>query len=308
MRKLILLCGIACSTILYSCVNKSKDQAKDIVDPNEKISKLAGVFTFTEGPAVDVNGDVYFTDQPTNRIIKWEANSKIFTTFLSNSGRSNGMYFDASGNLITCADMKGEIWSIDKDGNHTVLVDNYNGKLLNGPNDLWIAPNGAIYITDPLYKREYWTEDDPRRTESQQGGNHLYYLSPDRITLKRVDENLVKPNGIVGTPDGKTLFVADIDDTKVYQYDIQADGSLFNRQLFCEMRSDGMTIDAEGNIYLANESGVTAFDKTGKKIFNVPTAEGWTANITFGGADRKTLFITAMGSIYGLPMTVSGMK
>jgi gluconolactonase len=308
MKKLFLVCGIACSTILYSCVNKSKDQAKDIVDPNEKISKLAGVFTFTEGPAVDVNGDVYFTDQPTNRIIKWETSSKIFTTFLSNSGRSNGMYFDASGNLITCADMKGEIWSIDKDGNHTVLVDNYNGKLLNGPNDLWIAPNGAIYITDPLYKRGYWAEDDPRRNESQQGGNHLYYLSPDRIALKRVDENLVKPNGIVGTPDGKTLFVADIDDTKIYQYDIEEDGSLSNRKIFCEMKSDGMTIDAEGNVYLTNDLGVTAFDKSGTEIFNVPTGEGWTANVTFGGADRKTLFITAMGSVYGLPMTVSGIK
>jgi gluconolactonase len=227
---------------------------------------------------------------------------------MENTGRANGMYFEADGNLITCADMKGELRSIDKEGNSTVLVNNYQGKRLNGPNDLWIAPNGALYVTDPLYKREYWTKEDLKKIESQQHGKHVYYLSPDRKTFIAVDENLVQPNGIVGTPDGKHLFVADIDDSKVYKYDIQPDGSLTNRVKFCSMKSDGMTIDSQGNLYLTNELGVTAFNPAGERIFNIPTGENWTANVVFGGTDRKLLFITAMGNVYGLTMNVGGVK
>lgn len=279
-----------------------------IVAENAQLIKLGEGYSFTEGPAVDADGNVFFTDQPNNKIIKWDARTKTMSTFLENTGRSNGMYFDAAGNLITCADMKGELWSIDKSGNHTVLIDNYQGKLLNGPNDVWVAPNGSMYITDPLYKREYWSEGDPRKEETQQGGHHVYYLSPDRKTFLRVEENLVKPNGVIGTPDGKKLYVADIDDNKTYVYDIASDGNLHNRQLFCTMKSDGMTIDTEGNIYLTNELGVTAFDKNGERIFNISTGEGWTANVTFGGEDRRTLFITAMGNVYGLSMKVGGVR
>ena len=270
--------------------------------------KLGSGFGFTEGPAVDKHGNVFFTDQPNNKIVKWAANNGALTTFLSNSGRSNGTYFDAAGNLITCADMNGEIWSIDKNGNHTVLVDNYNGNLLNGPNDLWINPvNGGIYVTDPLYVRGYWDPADPRRSGSQQGGAHLYYLSPDRTSFTRVDEDLIVPNGIVGSPDGKKLYVGHIEPEETYVYDINSDGTLSNRQLFCSMRTDGMTIDQLGNVYLTNERGVTAFNKNGVEIANIPTGEGWTANVVFGGENGKTLFITALGSVYGIKMNVKGV-
>jgi gluconolactonase len=279
-----------------------------IVADNAQLTILGEGFTFTEGPAADKEGNVFFTDQPNNKIIKWDAHTKQLSTFMENSGRANGMYFNASDNLIACADMKGEVWSIDNKGNHQVLVDNFNGKILNGPNDVWIAPNGSLYLTDPLYPRDYWDADDPRKSGTQQGGQYLYYLSEDRKTFKRVDEPLVKPNGIIGTPDGKKLYVADIEASKTYVYDIQSDGSLSNRQLFSSMMSDGMTIDNQGNVYLTNNQGVTAFDKTGFKIFNVPTGEGWTANVTFGGAERNLLFITAKGKVYGLQMKVKGVK
>lgn len=281
---------------------------RGIVAKNANLIKLGEGYSFTEGPAVDASGNVYFTDQPSNKIIKWDAKTKTMSTFMENSGRSNGLFFDASGNLIACADLNGELWSVDAGGHATVLVKDFGGRLLNGPNDVWIAPNGAMYITDPWFKREYWSATDPRKSGPQQNGHHVYYLSPDRKTLRRADEKLVKPNGVIGTPDGKNLYVADIGDAKVYVYDVLPDGNLGNRKLFCTMRSDGMTIDAEGNVYLTNDLGVTAFDKNGERIFNVPTGEGWTANVTFGGEDRKTLFITAMGSVYGLQMRVKGAQ
>jgi gluconolactonase len=177
------------------------------------------------------------------------------------------------------------------------------GKRLNGPNDLWIAPNGGIYLTDPLYKRDWWTGRSP---EMEQDGQHLYYLAPDRIQFFRVDENLVQPNGLVGTPDGKKLYVADIGDKKTYVYDIEEDGYLKNRKLFCEMGSDGMTIDNKGNVYLTG-NGVTVFNPKGEQIAYIPVEERWTANVVFGGTERKTLFITALDKVYTLEMKVRGV-
>ena len=112
-------------------------------------------------------------------------------------------------------------------------------------------------------------------------------------------------NGIIGTPDGKTVYVADIGAGKTYSYSVQPDGTLENKTLFCEMGSDGMTIDAEGNVYLTGK-GVTIFDKTGKKLMSIPIPEPWTGNVTFGGKDRDLLFITASKKVFGVKMRVKG--
>ena len=117
--------------------------------------------------------------------------------------------------------------------------------------------------------------------------------------------DLKQPNGIIGTPDGKTLYVADIGAGKTYLYSIKADGTLENKTLFCEMGSDGMTIDAEGNVYLTGK-GVTVFDKTGRKLTNIPIPEPWTGNVVFGGKDRHLLFITASRKVFGVKMRVKG--
>jgi gluconolactonase len=275
---------------------------KSIVANKAQLEKIADGFTFTEGPAVQRIGDVYFTDQPNNKILKWSETRKEVSVFMEDSGRSNGLYFDREGNLIACADMENQLWSIDDKGNKKVLIENFQGKKLNGPNDLWISPFGGIYITDPLYKRPYW-ERDP---EMQQNGEHLYFLSADRVQLFRVDETLVKPNGLVGTKDGKKLYVADIGANKTYVYNIEEDGYLTNKQLFVEMGSDGMTIDHRGNVYLTG-NGVTVFNPKGDQIAHIPVDENWTSNVVFGGIERKTLFITAMGSVYTLQMKVTGV-
>ncbi|MBW3468461.1 SMP-30/gluconolactonase/LRE family protein [Arthrospiribacter ruber] len=294
---LTLAAFLACTPLFAQKNNISKLTAK-----NAKLEKIGDGFSFTEGPAVHRNGDVYFTDQPNNRIMRWSATRNEISVFMEDAGRSNGMYFDRDSNLITCADEKNQLWSINDKGEVKVLIENYKGNLLNGPNDLWISPYGGMYITDPLYKRDYW-ERDP---EMQQDGEHLYFLSPDKMQFIRVDENLVKPNGVVGTPDGKKLYVADIGDNKTYVYEITEDGYLTNRKLFAEMGSDGMAIDNRGNVYLTGK-GVTVFNSRGNQIAHIPIEENWTANVVFGGTDRKTLFITAMGSVYTLQMKTRGV-
>lgn len=277
---------------------KSKVIARDA-----KVIKLAEGFAFTEGPAADSKGNVYFTDQPNNNIHIWTTEGKL-ETFLENSGRANGLYFDLNGDLLSCSDMDNHLWSISiADTSHKILVLNYDDKTLNGPNDLWVRPDGGIYFTDPLYVRPYWT----RSKEMQQDGEHVYFLSPDRKNLTRVTDDLVKPNGIIGTPDGKKLYVADIGANKTYVYDINPDGSLKNKKLFTELGSDGMTIDQKGNIYLTGK-GVTVFNDQGIQIEHIKVDAGWTANVCFGGTDMKTLFITASDGLFAIEMKVKGVR
>lgn len=133
----------------------------------------------------------------------------------------------------------------------------------------------------------------------------VYYMTPDYKTVTRIADDLVQPKGIIGTADGKTLYIADIGAKKTYVYDISRDGTLSNKRLFCEMGSDGMTIDEEGNVYLTGK-GVSVFNPAGEKIRQIDVAKNWAANVTFGGKDRKTLFITASDSVYTLQMRVAG--
>src|SRR6478609_2793938 len=217
-KRLFLFIGAICSFGFYSCQksveNSNQVQAEEVsvaarpgtestfFDPSGLVSasqhgKLDTIqkgFSFTEGPAVDKQGNVFFTDQPNDKIYRWDAATGAITTFLTGTGRSNGMAFDKDGNLIACADMHGELWKILPDGTHEVLVNNYNGKLLNGPNDVWINPvNGGMYITDPMFPRSYWDDNDPRKignpgwppVYSEQGpgiAGHVYYLAPGSHT------------------------------------------------------------------------------------------------------------------------------
>jgi gluconolactonase len=276
--------------------NKS---GQGIIAPGAELKRIVSDCAFTEGPACDEQGNVYFTDQPNDRILKWDVDGKV-STFMQPCGRSNGLCFDAKGNLWACADGKNELWVIDGKGKVTVVVKDYQGKLLNGPNDVWVRPDGGLYFTDPFYKRDYW-----KRGPAEQGTEGVYFLSPDRKTLTRVVDDMKQPNGIIGTPDGKLLYVSDIGAHKTYAYDIQADGSLKNKRLFCELGSDGMTLDDEGNVYLTGK-GVSVFDPAGKLIETIKIDEPWTGNVCFGGKDRRTLFITASKCVYTLAMRVKG--
>jgi len=272
--------------------------AKGPFEAGSKVAKLADGFAFTEGPTSDKDGNVYFTDQPSDRILKWSVDGKL-STFLEKSGRANGLCFDADGKLWSCSDEKNELWKIDvATKEHEVVVKDYKRKLLNGPNDVWVAPDGGAYFSDPFYKRKWWD-----RGPEEQDKRGVYHVSAKGV-VTRVADDFKQPNGVIGTADGKTLYVADIGGKQTFAFDIKDDGMLANRRKFCDMGSDGMTLDADGNVYLTG-SGVVVFDKTGKKIAELAVPEQ-PSNLCFGGKDQKTLFITARTSLYAIPTRVAG--
>ena len=292
MKTLFAAVMLAVTPAVYAADNS-------VIAPGATLEKLAGGFAFTEGPTCDKTGNLFFVDQPNDRIMEWSVDGKL-STFLQPSGYANGMEFDAGGNLIACADEHNALWSITPDKHISILVTNFEGKYLNGPNDVWVAPNGAMYLSDPFYLRKWWdhsTMDLPNE--------EVFYLSPDRKTLARVTEDLKKPNGITGSPDGKNLFVSDIGAGQTWRYDIQPDGSLTNKTFFCAQGSDGMTIDELGNLYLTGH-GVTIYDQTGKRMEHIDVPESWSGNVSFAGKDHRTLFITASKSLYSIQMRVKG--
>lgn len=280
-----------------------KAQSTSIIKEGAELTLVSEEYKFTEGPAVDKNGDVYFTDQPNDRIVKWSAADNTVSDWMKPSGRSNGLYFDHDGNLLSCADEKNELWRIDMEKNATVLVDNFEEKLLGGPNDLWVDPDGGIYFTDPQYDRAWWEPTENRITERR-----VYYVTPSIGEVRIVAEgNYEQPNGIIGSADGKTLYIADNGAKKTYSFTINPGGNLSNRTLFADMGSDGMTLDNEDNVYLTGD-GVTVFNSKGEQIKHIAVPEKWTANVTFGGPNQDILFITAMDSVYTIEMNVNGVR
>jgi gluconolactonase len=228
--------------VIVVCAHVSANAG--ILAEGATLEKLADGFAFTEGPAADAEGNVYFTDQPNNRILAWSTKNEL-STFMESCGRANGLCLDRQGFLWACADEKNQLWRINSRKEATAIVDTYQGKLLNGPNDVWIAPKGDVYFTDPFYKRNYW-----KRGSMEQDCQGVYLLAPESRNPTRVIDDMEQPNGLIGTPDGKTLYVSDITAGKTWAYTIQADGALSNKTLFCTLGSDGMTIDNEGNVYL----------------------------------------------------------
>ena len=286
--------GLVVLVVMLITISSGAEKAS-VVAPGAKVEKLAGDFKFTEGVASDAEGNVFFSDIPNNRIHKWSLNGKL-STFRENSGGSNGLYVDKKGNILACEGGGRRLVSIDPKGNVTVLADKYQDKRFNSPNDLWADPNGGIYFTDPRYGP---------RDDMEQDGEYVYYLSPDRKKLIRVINDMVRPNGIIGTADGKLLYVADHGGNKTFVYTINKDGTLSNKKLFASEGSDGMTIDNEGNVYLTTKV-VAVYNSKGQKIESIAAPEE-PANVCFGGKDMKTLFITARTSLYAVRMRVKGI-
>lgn len=297
--KFFVSIGFAHLILISSIPNQA---IEPVTAPGAQLEKLTDSCSFTEGPIADALGNVYFTDQPNDRILIWTIDNRL-ETFMQPAGRSNGLYFDRDGNLIACADEKNQLWLIPLYRKPRILVDKFEGKLLNGPNDVWVRPDNGIYFTDPYYKRPYWN-----RGPMEQDGQHVYFLSPDRKRLIRVIEDLKQPNGIIGTPDGRILYVADIGAARTYAYEIQPDGLLKNKRIFCEIGSDGMTIDEEGNVYLTGKEGVIVFNSAGYKIQVIHVPEPWTANVCFGGPEMDYLYITASKCLYRIKMRVRGVR
>ncbi len=259
---------------------------------NPELQQISGSYLFAEGPATDPSGNVYFSDINAGKIYKWALDGSV-SFFVDGLNMPNGLAFDKSGNLIACEGGKGQLISIDPQGQITVLVDQYNGARFNEPNDLWIDPQGGIYFSDPVYQ-----------SPVVQAGEYVYYLSPDHAQVTQVISDLTRPNGIVGTPDGKTLYVADHGAGQIFTYTINSDGSLSNKELFVAVGSDGMELDAAGNLYLTTPNKVQILDADGKVLRDIPTAENPT-NLAFAGKDGQTLFITARTAVYTIQLSAS---
>ncbi|MBL7114546.1 MAG: SMP-30/gluconolactonase/LRE family protein [Kiritimatiellae bacterium] len=253
----------------------------------EDVQQVATGFRFTEGPALATNGDIYFTDIHNSRIHRWSSRDGV-STYRENTGRANGLLFDRSGNLLVCEGGNRRLTSISPHGIVTVVADAYDGRKLNSPNDLWIDGSGGIYFTDP----RYWKRDN-----LEQDGEHVYYVPPGGGKLRRVIDDLVRPNGIVGTPDGKTLYVADHGGKKTYSYRVDDEGKLSERKLFAEEGSDGMTLDGDGNLYLTTDA-VLVYSPKGDLLRRIEIPEKPT-NVSFG-KDGRTLFVTARTSFYAV--------
>jgi gluconolactonase len=300
--KVPIRCFIAALFILFvsnSTMAQDTSLTKTALFDASKLQLISKEFKFTEGPSADKHGNIYFTDQPNDKIWRYGVDGKL-SVFLTPSGRANGTSFDKQGNLIVCADLHQQLWSISPSKKVSILFKDINGKHLNGPNDVWVDQKGGVYLTDPYYQRDYWERKGP-----ELDGEKVYYLPKGKKDLIMVSDALQKPNGLVGSPDGKTLFVADIKGNKIYKFSINTDGTLGKPVAIISQGADGITLDAMGNLYLAGK-GVTIYNQAGKQIGYLKIDEPWTANLCFGGKNNDELFITASTALYKIQMNVKG--
>ena len=248
-------------------------------------------FQFTEGPVADPQDNIYFTDVRANRIYRRTGDGQL-SVVLEDSGGANGLALDTAGRLVICQGELGRVARLEQDGSLSVLADAYGGKRFNKPNDLWIAPKGGIYFSDPLYGRGTKMQD----------GEHVYYIPPDGKPVIRVADDLVRPNGVVGSALGKTLYITDHGAGKTYRYAIQPDGTLADKTLVAKIGADGLTLDSRGNLYLA-EQGIVMLDSTGRRVRSFETPEAPT-NVCLVNNESK-LFVTARSRILSIPLRSS---
>ncbi len=297
------------------------DSALDsIVSPSAKIEKLADGFTFTEGPVWVHDEYLLFSDIPNNVIQKWTPDGTV-TEFLKPSGYdgpdapegyigSNGLTLDAEGRLIVCQHGNGRIIRWEEDGSSTVLVDKFQGKRLNSPNDLVYHSDGSLYFTDPPYGLLKQDEDPAKELDF----NGIYRLAEGKLQL--LSKELTRPNGLAFSPDEKHLYVANSDpERKIWMhYDVQPDGSLANGAVFYDASAetkdglpDGMKVDQSGNLYCTGPGGVWIFSPEGRHLGIIKPPET-PANCAWGDADGKTLYMTAVTGLYRIQLEVAGIR
>lgn len=288
--RVLELCSLS---LLVTLATTTLRADEPVVPAGAEVKKLAGGFQFVEGPVWDRKETLYFSDIPNSTLHQWAEKDGV-TVFRKIEGSCNGLRIDADGNLFVCQPGGRKVVRIAPDGKQTTIADTFGGKKLNSPNDIWIAPDGGIYFTDP----RYGNMDD-----LEQDGFHVYYLPVDG-KLIRILDNLKKPNGVVGSPDGKKLYVTDPGANTTYVYDIQADGSLANRKVAADSGSDGLALDERGNLYITGKT-IRIYSPDAKIVGQIELPES-AANLTFGGKDGKTLFITARTSLYAVKLNVRG--
>jgi gluconolactonase len=294
------LCVLVSAGVLLSAEDKQEIPGVGTIGP---VVKLHTDFKFTEGPAADRDGNVYFSDIPNERLHKVDAKGKL-STVREKTNRANGLMVASSGEVYAC-EMAGQVVAYSADGTkRRVLADKHDGKRFNAPNDLVLDRAGGVYFTDPAFGA-------PK--ELPQGKTAVYYLSTGGKTTRLVDD-LPNPNGVILAPDEKTLYVIPSGQADMMSYPVEAPGKLGKGKVFCTLRQpakaknsggDGLTVDVQGNLYITSQMGLQVFDKDGKYLGTIKIPEV-PANATFGSADFKTLYVTARTSLYTIKMEVAG--
>ena len=275
------------------------------IGPTGPVVKVKGDFQFTEGPASDGKGNLYFTDIPANRIYKLDGKNEI-SVFLEPSNHANGLMFDGKGRLLAC-EMDGRLVAIDVASKRVkALSDGYQGKRYNAPNDLVVDQSGGVYFTDPHFRAPM---------PLPQGKVAVYYCSADGKVTRLID-NLPAPNGVILSVDEKKLYVIPSQQKEMMEYPIESPGKIGEGKVFCSLQQppdtqgagsggDGLTIDTRGNLYITSKLGLQVFSPQGKQLGIIEFPEQ-PSNATFGGKDLKTLYVTARTSLYSVPMESQG--
>ncbi|MDM7926798.1 MAG: SMP-30/gluconolactonase/LRE family protein [bacterium] len=263
-----------------------------------------GEYRFLEGPAWDRAGNLFFTDIQTSRIYRY-ADGAV-SLFRDRSNAANGLMFDRGGRLIACEGGAGRVTALDPATGTVleVLAAEYGGKRFNSPNDLVIDSRGGIYFTDPT-----WAPQKP------QDASGVYYRHPDGAVIRMIGD-MSRPNGVQLSPDESILYVDDSDRLEVRAYDRATDGTLSNGRTFAVLKAaagstaataDGMAVDREGRVYVTTETGVQIFNSAGAAVTTLPVPET-PSNAAFGGADMKTLYITARTRLYAIRLNAAGIE
>lgn len=270
--------------------------------PTGPVTKAHSGFDFTEGPASDSAGNVYFTDIPNERIHKIDTTGKL-SVFREKSGHANGLMLNAKGEIVAC-EMDGQVVAFGDNDGRRVLVGKHDGKRFNAPNDLVLDQAGGIYFTDPAFRAPM---------PLPQGKTAVYYAAADG-TVTRLIDDLPNPNGVILSPDEKTLYVIPSGQKQMMAYSVEVPGKIGKGKVFCELEQekpdgngggDGLTVDEKGNLYITSGLGLQVFDPSGKKLGIIAIPEK-PANVAFGGKGNKTLYVTARTSVYTVPMSVAG--
>lgn len=281
----------------------------EIVDTDATVKQLATGFAFTEGPIWHHRAQhLTFSDMPGDHMRRWTPDNRV-TTFRQPSNKANGNAYDRSGRIVTCEHATSRVTRTETDGSITILASHHDGKELNSPNDIVVKSDGAIYFTDPTYGRlEYFGV--PRETELDFQG--VYRIDPIDGKLALLAADFAQPNGLCFTPDEKRMFVNDTERGHIRAFDVSGDGTLSGGDVWSDVvgegegAPDGLKVDAQGQVYCCGPGGIHVFspDAVRLGVIRVPEVA---ANFCWGGADMRSLFITASSSLYRIETKVPGL-
>jgi gluconolactonase len=310
MKRPVLLLALAACAKVYAA-DVQIDQAAEFarcVPTGARVTKLAGDMGFIEGPVwMKSSGVLVFSDIPNDELKQWSEKTGL-TSFRKPSRNANGNTLDLTGRLLTCEHSGRRVSIQEKDGTVKTLVDSFEGKKLNSPNDVVVRSDGTVWFTDP----EYGLKNKPgtkEKEDKQQPGNFVYRHDPKTGKTTAVARDFVQPNGLAFSPDENKLYVADSGTPRhIRVFDVAENGTVSGGRVFCAIDKggpDGIRVDKEGRVWSSAGDGVHIFAPDGGRIGKILVMEA-PANLCFGGDDGRTLFMTARKSLYSVKVDVTG--